>query len=152
MDKTGMSAAQMLRELNTASGLLGVSGRTADMAELLSLEAQGDTGAGLAIELFCRRARQYLGGYVSELGGVDVIAFGGGIGEHSPELRARILRGLEWAGIALDPGANRARDAGSIAAPGSRTLIEVIRLDEASILAAEAAALLGQEPESGTVA
>lgn len=144
MEKSGMSTAQMLRELNSASGLLGVSGRTADMQELLTLEARGDRGAQLAIELFCRRARQYLGGYVSELGGVDVIAFGGGVGEHSPEVRERILRGLEWAGIALDPAANRARDAASIAAATSRTAIEVIRLDEASVLAAEAAALLGQ--------
>ena len=103
MEHGGLSPAQMLRELNTASGLLGLSGRSADMKELLALETEGDAGAKLAIEIFCRRARHYLGAYASELGGVDVIVFGGGIGEHAPEIRRRILTGLEWAGIILDP-------------------------------------------------
>jgi acetate kinase len=142
MERTGMSAADMHRELNTASGLLGLSGRTADMRELLLLEQRGDAGARLAIEIFCRRARHYLGAYLSELGGVDVIAFGGGIGERSPEVRRRILEGLEWAGIAIDSQANVSSVEGSIAAPSSRAAIEVVHVDEASILAAEAAALL----------
>ena len=82
---------------------------------------------------------------MSELGGVDVIAFGGGIGEHAPEIRGRILRGFEWLGIELNGHANDASvgiDA-SIAAPGSRAAVEVIRVDEASVLAREAASLLG---------
>jgi acetate kinase len=144
MERSGMSAPDMQRELNTASGLLGLSGRTADMRELLALEQGGDAGARLAIEIFCRRARHYLGAYIAELGGVDVIVFGGGIGERSPEVRQRILAGLDWAGIALDAQANSNAIEGSIAAPGSRTAIEVIRLDEASVLAAEAEALLGR--------
>lgn len=142
MEHGGMSPAQMRAELNNESGLKGLSGRSADMRELLELEGQGDTRAKLAIEIFCRRARHYLGAYVGELGGVDVIAFGGGIGEHAPEIRRRILAGLEWAGITLDQSANDAAAAASIAAAGSRAAIEVIRLDEASVLAAEAAALL----------
>jgi acetate kinase len=142
MEHGGLSPAQMRLELNAESGLKGLSGRSADMRELLELEGQGDAGAKLAIEIFCRRARHYLGAYVSELAGVDVIAFGGGIGEHAPQIRRRILTGLEWAGIQLDPAANLASAAGSIAAAGSATAIEVIRLDEASVLAAEAAALL----------
>ena len=142
MEHGGMSPAQMRAELNNESGLKGLSGRSADMRELLELEGQGDTRAKLAIEIFCRRARHYLGAYVGELGGVDVIAFGGGIGEHAPEIRRRILAGLEWAGSRLDQSANDAAAAASIAAAGSRAAIEVIRLDEASVLAAEAAALL----------
>lgn len=142
MEHGGLSPAQMRLELNAESGLKGLSGRSADMRELLELEGQGDAGAKLAIEIFCRRARHYLGAYVSELAGVDVIAFGGGIGEHAPQIRRRILTGLEWAGIQIDPAANLASAAGSIAAAGSATAIEVIRLDEASVLAAEAAALL----------
>lgn len=144
MEHGGLSPAQMNAELNTASGLKGLSGRSADMRELLELEGQGHAGARLAIEIFCRRARHYLGAYVCELGGVDVIAFGGGIGEHAPEIRRRIVGGLEWAGITIDPLANGAPDAGSIAAAGSRAAVEVIRLDEASVLAAEALALLQQ--------
>ena len=79
---------------------------------------------------------------MSELGGVDVIVFGGGIGEHSPEIRRRIVHGLEWAGISIDEQANRAPEAGSIGAADSWAAVEVVRVDEASVLADEAAALL----------
>ncbi len=144
MERGGLSAAQVSRELNYESGLLGLSGRSADMRELLALEQGGDAGARLAIEIFCRRARHYVAAYMSELGGVDVIAFGGGIGEHSPQIRRRILRGFEWLGIELNGQANDASvgiDA-SIGALNSRAAVEVIRVDEASVLAGEAASLL----------
>ena len=144
MERAGMSPAEMRRQLNCASGLLGLSGRSADMRELLELRERGDAAAALAVELFCRRARHYLAAYLSELDGVDVIVFGGGIGENSAVVRAQILAGLGFAGIEVDAEANRALSAGdgSIAAPASRVAIEVIRVDEASVLAREAAALL----------
>ena len=93
------------------------------MSEIRSM-ALACRDAALAIEIFCRRARHYLAAYMSELGGADVIVFGGGIGEHSPEIRRRILHGLEWAGIELDPRANLATVGvdGGIAAPSSRVL------------------------------
>jgi acetate kinase len=144
LEHSGMSVAEIREQLNSASGLLGLSGRTADMRELLALEQRGDAGAALAVEIFCRRARHYLGAYVSELGAIDVIAFGGGIGEHAAEIRRRILENFAWAGIVLDPGANLGCVEGSIAARGSAAAIEVIRVDEASVLAAEAAALLAR--------
>jgi acetate kinase len=142
MERAGLSPAAMRAALNGDSGLKGLSGGMADMQELLHREQQGDPRAALAIEIFCRRARHYLGAFASELGGVDVIAFGGGIGENSPEIRRRIVRGLEWAGIGIDEEANRAHEAGSIGAADSRAAVEVVRVDEASVLAAEAAALL----------
>ena len=141
MERTGQSPAEMRRLLNTESGLKGLAG-SGDMRELLHLEREGNADAALAIEIFCRRARHYLGGFVSELGGVDVIAFGGGIGEHNAEIRRRIVGGLEWAGVAIDAEANRAREAASIGAAESRAAVEVVRVDEASVLAEEAAALL----------
>jgi acetate kinase len=144
LEHGGMSPADMRRELNNASGLLGISDRSADMQQLLTLERQGDPGARLAIEIFCRRARHYLGAYLCALGGADVIAFGGGIGEHAAEIRRRILSGLEWAGIVLDPVANLASHAVSIAAAASTTAIEVVQVDEASVLATEAAELLAR--------
>jgi acetate kinase len=149
MEEAGLSPAQMRRELNAESGLLGLSGTTADMRELLALQQRGDAKAALAIEVFCRRARHYVAAYMSELGGVDLIVFGGGIGEHCPALRERILSGLEWAGIEIDARANlRAIGAdASIAPPASRAAIEVIRLDEARLLAAEAVTLLARGPE-----
>jgi len=144
MEQSGMSPADVRRQLNEQSGLLGLSGRTADMSELLALEQSGDPAATLAIEVFCRRARHYVAAYIAELGGVDVIAFGGGIGENCPSIRRRIVGSLQWAGIALQPEANAAcaGTASNIATAASRAAIWVIPVDEASVIAADAAALL----------
>jgi len=144
MEQSGMSPAEVRRELNLHSGLLGLSAQTADMRELLALEQRGDPAATLAIEVFCRRARHYVAAYIAELGGVDVIVFGGGIGENCPSIRRRILGSLQWAGIELQPEANAASVGveASIASPMSRAAIEVIPVDEASVIASEAAKLL----------
>jgi acetate kinase len=144
MERGGISAAQMRRELNQDSGLLGLSGRTADMRELLALEQKGDPGAALAVQVFCRRARHYLAAYMAELGGADVIVFGGGIGENCADIRRRVLGGLEWAGIHVHAEANAAGVGveASIASATSRVAIQVIPVDEASVIASDAAALL----------
>jgi acetate kinase len=147
MARAGLSPVQIGRELNQESGLLGLSGRTADMRELLTLGRSGNRDALLAVESFCRQARHYLAAYIAELGGVDVIAFGGGIGENCPEIRRRILHGLQWAGIELDAAANLAAVGleASINAANSRATIHVIPVDEASVIASEAALLLSRE-------
>jgi acetate kinase len=93
--------------LNEKSGLLGVSGLSNDMRELFEAEAAGNPRAALAIELFCYRARKYIGAYLAVLGGADAVVFGGGIGEHSPIIRERICAGMEWCGLKLDRGRNR---------------------------------------------
>ncbi len=144
MEHGGLSASEMRRELNEQSGLLGLSARSADMRELLDREQQGDPDAALAVEIFCRRARHYLAAYIAELGGVDAIVFGGGIGENSPQIRHRIAGGLQWAGIDMDPEANQAGVGieSNIAAPGSRCALLAVPVDEASVLANEAAGLL----------
>src|SRR5258706_16411415 len=114
------------------------------MRELVDREQRGDADAAVAVEIFCRRARHYLAAFVAELGGVDAIVYGGGIGENSPEVRRRISGGLNWAGIELDLEANK-RCVGSetsIALPHSRAAVLVVPVDEASIIAAEAVALL----------
>jgi acetate kinase len=144
MERSGMSPVEVRRELNEKGGLLGLSGRTADMRELSALEQGGDPDAALAVEVFCARARHYLAAYIAELKGVDAIVFGGGIGENSPEIRGRILGSLEWAGIALDREANAACVGveSTIGAAASRAAIWVIPVDEASVIAADAVALL----------
>ncbi len=145
MERSGLSATAMREALNTQSGLLGLSGKSADMRQLLALEAAGDADAALAIELFCRRARQYLSAYITELGGVDAIAFGGGIGENCPGIRARIVGPLAWAGIALDEAANSAclGVAARLEAPASAAAVICMPVDEAGVIAGEAATLLG---------
>lgn len=104
----GVSPEALRHGLNREAGLLGLSGLSTDMRELLRAEAAGHAGARLAIEVFCYRARKYIGAYAAALGGVDAVAFGGGIGEHALEIRARICAGMDWCGIALDESANRA--------------------------------------------
>jgi acetate kinase len=137
------SAERMERWLNEQCGLLGVSGESADVRTLLQSASEG---ARRALELFTYRARKYLGAYLTVLGGADAILFGGGIGEHSPDVRARILHGLEWAGVELDEQRNAgAQGAESrIATAASRIDVRVVAVDESLILASEARALLSR--------
>jgi acetate kinase len=102
----GVDGHALEHALNAESGLLALSGATDDMRELLALEARGHAGAELAIAAFCHRLCKYIGAYVAVMGGVDAIAFGGGIGEHAPSIRGRVCRRLEWLGVELDDAAN----------------------------------------------
>jgi acetate kinase len=137
-----LSAAALEELLNRSSGLLGVSGLSSDMRELLASDAPA---ARLAVDLYCYRARKYLGSYLAVLGGVDAVLFGGGVGEHAAVVRERILSGLEWCGILLDSELNHGTSGqeGRISAPDSKTEVWVLPVDEAVILAQEAVALLG---------
>jgi acetate kinase len=137
----GWSAEQLERYLNHDCGLAGLSGESGDVRTLL---ASNHPAARLALEVFCYRARKYVGAYLAVLGGVDAILFGGGVGEHAPAVRASILQGLEWAGIALDAARNQASTgaAASIAAPGAAIDVRVVPVDESLILAREARAAL----------
>ncbi|GAB1344910.1 acetate kinase [Gemmatimonas sp.] len=105
--KEGLSLSQVEAMLNSQSGLLGISGLTNDMRDLLA-EANElqDRRARLAIEIFCYRARKYIGAYLASLGGADAVVFAGGVGENSAEIRARICDGLEWAGLKVNAEAN----------------------------------------------
>jgi len=128
------TAEELESVLSNRSGLLGVSGTSADMRTLL---ASPETAARLAVDLYCYRARRYIGAYLAVLGGADAILFGGGVGENAPEVRARILAGLEWAGIKLDAARNNTaigREA-SISQAGQGVDVQVIAVDEARTLA-----------------
>lgn len=133
----GLSARDVEQLLNERSGLLGVSGMSGDMRQLLGTD---DPRARLAVQLYCYRARKYLGAYLMVLGGADAILFGGGVGEHAAAVRAGILEGLDWTGIRLDAAANAATAGreGRISDTGSRIEAWVIPVDEARILAREA--------------
>ncbi len=102
----GLSMAEIGDLLNARSGLLGVSGRSADMRDLLAAEREGDGEATLAIEMFCYRVRKCVGAYLAVLGGAEAVVFGGGIGENVPEVREYACSGLEWAGLKIDPQRN----------------------------------------------
>jgi acetate kinase len=132
--------AQLDSMLNHESGLVGVSGFSADMRELLQSPRPQ---ARFAIELFCYRVRKYIGAYIAVLGGLDGIVFGGGIGEHAPEIRQLILKEMGVFGIELDLERNSSSVKGDqrISAESSAVEVRVTAVDEASILAQEAVRL-----------
>ena len=134
--------------LNQRSGLLGVSGRSADMRQVLSAPPH-DTRAALAVEMFCYRARKYIGAYLAALGGAQAVVFGGGIGENDPLIRQRICEGLDWFGLALDPARNALAIGieGRISRDDASVQAWVVPVDEAALMAeaaVECLMLLGQ--------
>jgi len=108
MAREELAAGELSALLNKHSGLLGLSGLSNDMRTLLAAESQGNERARLAVDIFCYRLRKYLAAYVGVLGGIDAVAFAGGIGENAPPVRARALQGLAAFGLALDPVRNEA--------------------------------------------
>ncbi|NIP71849.1 MAG: acetate/propionate family kinase [Gammaproteobacteria bacterium] len=141
MRREGLDPETAEHMLNHECGLIGLSGKSDDMRALIDVP---DARARHAVDLYCYRARKYIGAYLAVLGGADGVVFGGGVGEHMPEVRRRILSGLEWAGIQLDPRANAAArgQEAHIAAPGSPVDVWVLPVQESAILAGEARALL----------
>ncbi|MFZ5524935.1 MAG: acetate/propionate family kinase [Pseudomonadota bacterium] len=137
-----MTVDKLERLLNQDSGLRGMAGEN-DMRKLL---ASNEPSAQLAIDIYCYRVRKYIGAYLAVLGGADAILFGGGVGEHAPEIRERILAGMEWAGIVLDRERNRAAigSEACLSQDDSPVAIWTIAVDEAQLLAEEAASLLTQ--------
>jgi acetate kinase len=109
------------------------------------LLASTDKLAQLALNVYCYQARKYIGAYFSVLGGAEAVVFGGGVGENAPEVREKILAGMEWCGIDIDLRANRdARGLSCISSGASRVEVWVVPVDEAAGLAREGAALMGK--------
>jgi acetate kinase len=147
--KEGMAPHEVETMLNTQSGLLGISGLTNDMRVLQEeLKDHDDRRVRLAIEMFSYRARKYIGALLACMGGADAVIFTGGIGENSPDIRARICQGLEWAGIQLDEARNRETLArqGQIGAEGSRLPVWVIPTDEELLIARDTVRCVLGEP------
>ena len=146
MREKGYSAATVDALVNEQSGLLGLSGKSADMAALLRA-AETDERAREAVESFCYVARKHIGSMAAVLGGLDLLVFTAGIGENSPEARARICDGLGYLGIVLDPSAN-VRGASQISVPGSGCRVRIVSTNEELQIARLAAELL---PTAGAI-
>ncbi|HNH36168.1 MAG TPA: acetate/propionate family kinase [Rhodocyclaceae bacterium] len=138
MDNDGMDAKALTRLLYKESGLLGVSGLSQDMRELLASPAPE---AREAVDLFCYRIVREIGSLAAALGGLDAIVFTGGIGEHAAPVRAAVCRGVAWMGLELDAPANGA-GAQRISLPESRVAALVIPTNEEWMIARHAAAFL----------
>ncbi len=137
--KDGLTLDEVGTMMNKQSGLLGVSGLTGDMRDLLEEEKEnGDRRATLAINMFCSRVKRYIGAYYAEMGGADALVFTAGVGENSPEIRRRVCSGLECLGLKLDERKNKALapgQAGLISKPGSKLKAYVIPTNEELLIA-----------------
>jgi acetate kinase len=147
--KEGLAPDEVDALLNKQSGLLGISGLTNDMRQLQTkLKEDHDRFARLAIEIFCYRARRYIGAYLAAMGGADAVVFTGGIGENSPDIRARICAGMEWAGLHLDAAKNResvGREE-AISTADSRLRAYAIPTDEELLIARDTVRVILGEP------
>jgi acetate kinase len=135
-----MTAARLQRMVNHESGLLGVSGTSSDLRDLLAREG-GDVRAAEAVALFCYQARKWIGSFAAALGGLDTLVFTGGTGENAPLVRERICDELGFLGIELDPKRN-AKNAPLISPDSGRVKVRVIRTDEELMIAKSVTRLL----------
>lgn len=145
--KTGMSLDRLDALLNKESGMKGLCGVN-DMREIEDRAAAGDAPAVLALDMYCYRIKKYLGMYSAVLMRVDAVVFTAGIGENSPEVRARACAGLEALGITLDPGKNQLRSADirEIQAPSSRVRVLVVPTNEELEIAEQTVQCIGEKP------
>ena len=143
IEQTGKSLDDLRKDLDSKSGLLGLSGVSGDVRDLEEAAAKDNERARLALDVFTTAIRHYLGAYLVELAGADAIIFTGGIGENGVNVRAAVCKDLEHFGIVLDPAANAAaKGECSIGAESSRTQIWVVPTNEEIVVARQAKQLL----------
>lgn len=130
MEKEDLSMDEMITILNKKSGLLGISGVSSDMRDVEAAAAEGNERAQVALDIYYDRVRKYVGGYLTVLGGADVIVFTAGVGENSASFREEICKNMEWAGIKLDSERNDTRDEAKISADDSKVAIWTTPTDE----------------------
>ncbi len=134
--REGLSLAEANTLLNKHSGLLGISGLTSDMREIITELKAGNRQAELAFEVFTYRIKKYIGSYAAVMGGVDAIVFTGGIGENSPDVRAASCKGLEFLGVNIDSERNNSADREKvISADSSRVKVFALPTNEEMVIA-----------------
>lgn len=148
MKKLGKNFEEMLELMATQCGLLGLSGVSADFRDVMDAVDQGNEQAKTAVEVFVGDVRRYLGAFLVELGGADLIAFTGGIGERQPVIRQMVCDNLEGLGIQIDSekNANCMGTEESLEAPSSQTKIWVIPTNEEIIVARQTLAKIQSDP------
>jgi len=155
--KTGKTAEELNEMFNLESGLKGLSGKSADMRDILDLSAAGDEDARLAVQVFTYRALKYIGAYAAVMGGVDAIIFTGGIGENSDEIRHKITQKLHYLGALLDEDLNSAvklsdkKPVAVFSSANSRVKLLAIRTDEQLAIAKKARGVIQGEDSVNTV-
>jgi acetate kinase len=141
--KQGLGVDDILKKLGKEGGLLGISGVSNDMRDIERAASEGNARAKLAIDAFVESCRHYIGAYLVALGGCDVLAFTGGIGENGAAIREAICKNLEWAGIVLDSSKNQVRGQETkISKVESNTEIWIVPTNEELIVARQTEAVL----------
>ncbi len=145
MKRLNLGVDEMASILSSKSGLAGLSGGTGDMRDIEAGIAAGDHRSQLAMDVFVRAIRNYIGAFLVELGGIDVLTFSGGIGENGAATRAAVCKGLGFLGIELDATKNAtARNEAKISADSSRVPVYIVPADEERIVARAAAQVVSQ--------
>ncbi|MCE9555845.1 MAG: acetate/propionate family kinase [Planctomycetes bacterium] len=143
MERTGLELDEVLKQLSSQGGLLGLSGKSGDVRDLEEAATAGDVRSKMALEVFVANIRQYLGWMLVELGGADMLVFTGGIGENAVDIRAGVCANLGELGIELDYERNRAtRTEGDISSAASKTRVWVIPTNEEIVVARHVQKLL----------
>jgi acetate kinase len=142
MMRSHLKPEEVLRDLNEKSGLLGLSGVSAEPAELVRRAHGGDADCALAMDAFFYQLHLYLGAYTGLLGGLDVLAIGGGISEHVPEIRERLMQGVAWLGCESTPNTDVAKSdrVTVLSSPSSKALALLVFVDEERVMAEQAVA------------
>jgi acetate kinase len=137
MERKGLDSHQIINYLNKKSGILGVSGISSDLREVIKASNDGDKRSRIAIEMLCGRIKKYLCSYAGLMQGVDAICFTAGIGENSDLIREKVCEGLDFMGIEMDTEKNKVRTPGirEIHKESSKTKIFVIPTNEELVIA-----------------
>lgn len=144
MEKTGKSAEGVLDILNKKSGMLGVSGFSSDLRDIVGEAAKGNERAQLALDVFANRIHKYIGSYAARMNGVDAIIFTAGIGENSEVIREKVLKGLQFMGVFMDPDLNKINGKESfINYPHSPVKVIVIPTNEEIMIARDTVRIAG---------
>ena len=138
----GMTPSQVLNVLNKKSGVMGLSGVSSDFRDLDNAAAEGNERAQLALDVFAYSVKKYIGSYAAALGGCDAIVFTAGLGENSPEMRAKIASGLEYMGIEIDAEKNAKRGTVDITGANSKVKVFVIPTNEELVIAMDTEAIV----------
>lgn len=145
MSKEGLTMSEINALLNKHSGLLGISGISSDMREIISEMKNGNQKAKLAFEVFCYRIKKYIGAYAAAMGGVDAIVFTAGIGENSPDVRKKVCEGLEFLGIKIDDDKNNSPEKEKIiTTDDSKVKVLVVPTNEELIIALDTAEIVSK--------
>jgi acetate kinase len=141
-EKEHLNSEDVRDMLNHESGVLGISGVSNDIRDVLKAESEGNQRAKLALDVYVHQIQEFIGAYTTDLGGLKVLSFTAGVGEHSAPIRARVCQGLAYLGIKIDDAKNEANDI-EIQTADSKVKVVVIPTDEELIIARETAKVIG---------